>query len=54
MLTLYNATGQPILTQRLTAGWSVVQLESVPPGMYFWEVKDSEKVLGTGKLVKVE
>jgi PKD repeat protein len=54
MLTLYTATGQPILTQRLTAGWSVVQLESVAPGMYFWEVKDSEKVLGTGKLVKVE
>jgi hypothetical protein len=36
------------------AGWSVVQLESVVPGMYFWEVKDSNKVLGTGKLVKVE
>jgi PKD domain len=52
MLTLYTATGQPILTQRLMAGWSVVQLESMSPGIYFWEVKDSERVLGTGKLVR--
>ncbi len=54
MLTLYNATGQPVLGQRLTAGWSVVQLESLVPGMYFWEVRDEGRVLGTGKLVKVE
>jgi hypothetical protein len=54
MLTLYLATGQPVLTQRLMAGWSVVGLEGLVKGMYFWEVRDEDRVLGTGKMVKVE
>ncbi len=49
--TLYTMTGQPVLTQRLSAGWGVVQLGSVPPGIYFYEVKDNERSLGSGKLV---
>jgi DNA-binding beta-propeller fold protein YncE len=55
MLTLYSATGQPVHTQRLMAGWSVVGLEGLAKGMYFWEVRDEGvKVLGTGKLIVVE
>ncbi len=54
MLTLYSATGQPVLTQRLMAGWSVVGLEGLAKGMYFWEVRDGDRRLGAGKLVKVE
>ncbi|MBK8564855.1 MAG: PKD domain-containing protein [Saprospiraceae bacterium] len=54
MLRLYSATGQPVRSQRLLAGWSVVGLEGLAKGMYFWEVRDNDRVLGTGKLVKVE
>ncbi len=54
MLTLYSATGQPVRSQRLQAGWSVVGLEGLAKGMYFWEVRDEGRVLGAGKLVKVE
>ncbi len=60
MLTLYSATGQPVHTQRLMAGWSVVGLEGLAKGMYFWEVRDAclpgqgDRQLGAGKLVKVE
>jgi PKD repeat protein len=57
MLTLYTATGQPVLTERLAAGWSVVNLEGLPSGLYFYEVKDAclpgqkERLLGSGKLI---
>jgi PKD domain len=54
MLTLYTATGQPVLSQRLMAGWSLVGLEGIAPGLYFWEVRDGDRQLGTGKLVRVE
>jgi hypothetical protein len=54
MLTLYSATGQPVHTQRLMAGWSVVGLEGLAKGMYFWEVRDADRQLGAGKLVKVD
>ncbi|MBK8564853.1 MAG: PKD domain-containing protein [Saprospiraceae bacterium] len=54
VLRIYTAMGQPVHTQRLMAGWSVVGLEGLAKGMYFWEVRDNDRVLGTGKLVKVE
>ncbi|MCC6724808.1 MAG: PKD domain-containing protein [Saprospiraceae bacterium] len=54
MLTLRTTTGQVVHTQRLTPGWSVVGLEGIAPGLYFWEVKDDKRVLGTGKLIVVE
>ena len=54
MLTLYAATGQPVRTQRLQAGWSVVSLEGLAPGLYFYEVRDEQRLLGSGKLVRVE
>ncbi|MCC6724807.1 MAG: PKD domain-containing protein [Saprospiraceae bacterium] len=60
MLTLRTTTGQVVHTQRLMPGWSVVGLEGMAPGLYFWEVKDAclpgqdKRVLGTGKLIVVE
>lgn len=54
ILTLYAATGQPALTQRLAAGWSVVPLEGLAPGLYFYEVRDEGRLLGSGKLVVTE
>jgi hypothetical protein len=54
LFTLYTAIGQSVLQQRINFGWNLVQLEGVAPGMYFYEVRDAERVIGTGKLVKVE
>jgi PKD repeat protein len=53
-LTLYTPTAQPILTQHITAGWNVVPLEGITPGLYFYKVMDEGRLLGSGKLVKVE
>lgn len=54
MLSLFASTGQPSLSQRLIAGWNTVQLEALAPGLYFYEVRDKQRLLGSGKLVKVE
>ncbi|MCC6725082.1 MAG: hypothetical protein IT258_11265 [Saprospiraceae bacterium] len=55
MLTLRTTTGQVVRTQRLMPGWSVVGLEGIAPGLYFWEVKEAGvQVLGTGKLIVVQ
>jgi PKD domain len=60
LLNLYTATGQSVLQQRINFGWNLVQLESVSPGMYFWELKDAclpgqgMKLLGNGKLIVME
>jgi PKD repeat protein len=54
VLSLFNGTGQVVRTQHLPAGWSVVPLDALAPGFYFYEVKDEGRILGTGKLVKVE
>ncbi|MCB0520091.1 MAG: PKD domain-containing protein, partial [Saprospiraceae bacterium] len=53
-ITLFAATGQPVHSQRLAAGWGVVPLEGLAPGIYFWEVKDDGRLMGSGKLVRVE
>jgi hypothetical protein len=31
-----------------------VGLEAIAPGIYFYEVRDGERLLGSGKLVRVE
>ena len=54
MLYLHTATGQLVHTQRITFGWNLVTLEGIAPGLYFYEVKDEDKLLRAGKLVKVE
>ncbi|MBI5915216.1 MAG: PKD domain-containing protein [Bacteroidetes bacterium] len=51
-LTLYTATGQSVLRHCISAGWNTVPLEGIAPGLYFYEVKDEERVLKSGKLVK--
>ena len=51
VLYLHTATGQVVLTQRIGFGWNSVPLEGVAPGLYFYEVRDNGKLLGSGKLV---
>jgi hypothetical protein len=53
-LYLHTATGQLVHTQRIGFGWNLVPLEGIAPGLYFYEVRDMDKVLKTGKLVVVE
>ncbi len=59
-LTMYSSTAQPIHAQSIQAGWNMVRLASLPPGLYFYEVRDAclpgqeGKLLQSGKLVKVE
>lgn len=54
MFNLLTSTGQLVLSQHLSASWSVVPLDALAPGLYFYEVKDEGRILGSGKLVKVE
>lgn len=51
MLTLHAATGQPVLSQRLSAGQNVVPLSGLPAGLYFYGVRDGDRLVATGKLV---
>ncbi len=53
-LRLRTVAGQTVLAQRIGFGWSMVGLEGIAPGLYFYEVKDSGRLLGSGKLVRVE
>ena len=50
-VTFYDAVGQMRLSKPVWTGWNNVDLEGLPPGIYFYEVKDGEVKLGGGKLV---
>ncbi|MEZ4960895.1 MAG: PKD domain-containing protein [Saprospiraceae bacterium] len=51
---LYDATARPALRQRLLTGWNSLDLSQVPTGLYFYEIKEEGRLLGSGKLVRVE
>ncbi len=53
-ITLYDATGCPALRQPLLTGWNSLDLSHVPPGLYFYEIKEEGRLLKSGKLVRVE
>jgi hypothetical protein len=54
VLYLHTATGQLIHQQRIGFGWNNVPLEGMAPGLYFYEVKDAGRLLGSGKLVVIK
>jgi hypothetical protein len=55
IFTLHSTTGQLVFIQQLAEGQeSMVGLEGIAPGLYFYEVRDSGRLLGSGKLVRVE
>ncbi|MEZ4962785.1 MAG: hypothetical protein R2830_23370 [Saprospiraceae bacterium] len=45
---------QPVHPQRGAAGWGVVPLEGLAPGLCFYEIKEEGRLLKSGKLVRVE
>ncbi len=53
-ITLYSATGQRVMEHRLLTGWNSLPLEAVPPGMYFYEIREAGRKVKSGKLVRVE
>ena len=51
--SLCNAVGQRVLLHKMERGTTEVQvrLTGVPPGLYFWEMRDGEGRMGSGKLI---
>jgi Secretion system C-terminal sorting domain len=52
VLQLFDGLGRAVFERELPAINNVFEAGRLLPGMYFWEVKDNGKLLGTGKLVK--
>lgn len=50
-ITLYDSIGRPQLSQKVIGGWNSLRLDGLVPGIYFYEVRDGEVLLGSGKLV---
>ena len=53
-VVLYDAVGRPCRTQAVRAGLNALRLDGLPPGLYFYEVREGGALLKSGKLVKVE
>lgn len=53
-IAFYNAMGKRQLSQALLNGWNNVRLDGLSPGIYFYEVKDGEMLMDSGKLVVTE
>jgi hypothetical protein len=51
-VTLYDLAARPVLRRRVSAGWDVLHLDDLAPGLYFYEIMDEGKVLGKGKVVR--
>ena len=50
-IDIYNLLGEKILTQKLNAHQTIIDLESKSKGIYIYSIKNSSKLLGRGKLV---
>lgn len=53
-VALFNSVGQLLKTQPILSGWNNLKMDDQPPGIYFYGVRENNKVLKTGKLVKVQ
>ncbi|MEO1261890.1 MAG: PKD domain-containing protein [Bacteroidota bacterium] len=61
-VVLYDVAGQRLKSQSIQTGWNTLRLESIRPGIYFYEIWEGfspgpasgEVLLESGKLVKVE
>jgi hypothetical protein len=52
--TFYDAVGRPVLKEKLVSGWNSLSLDSLPTGVYFYEVWEGAVKLSGGKLVKLD
>ncbi|HHM21017.1 MAG TPA: T9SS type A sorting domain-containing protein [Bacteroidetes bacterium] len=53
-IILYNPVGEIQVVEALRPGLNLISLDGLPPGIYFYEVKDGGVKPGSGKLVVVE
>lgn len=51
---LYNQTGNLLREDRLNPGVTRIDAETLPSGVYFWEVESNEERIKTGKVVKAD
>ncbi|MBK9690045.1 MAG: T9SS type A sorting domain-containing protein [Saprospiraceae bacterium] len=49
---LYDIMGKQVFQQRAFNDWNSLDLTALPAGTYFYIVKDRDKVIGRGKVVK--
>lgn len=54
ILSLYDALGRAVHTQRVYYGWNDVEAGHLVPASYIYKVNDGTKILGQGKVVIVE
>ncbi len=51
-MVLYSALGERILSKTLPSGMQSIETGQLPAGMYYWQVLEEGRSVGTGKLVK--
>lgn len=50
---LYDIMGKRVFQQRVFNGWNSLDLTALPVGTYLYIVKDRDKVIGRGKVVRI-
>ena len=53
-VVLYDAVGKRCKVQSVQSGWNTLQLDGLRAGIYFYEIRERDFILESGKLVKVE
>ncbi len=53
-MQLYSSVGQRHKVQSLQTGWNTLRLDGLQAGLYFYEIREGDVLLKSGKLVKVE
>ncbi|MFN0174667.1 MAG: PKD domain-containing protein [Saprospiraceae bacterium] len=53
VFNLYNQMGRLVQTRRLTFGITEIETGTLPPGMYFWELRVQSELVKSGKCIKV-
>lgn len=51
---LYDQMGRLIREERISSTNTTIGTMTLPPGIYFWEVRESGRLLKTGKVIKVD
>lgn len=50
---LHDIKGKRVFQQRVFNGWTNLDIAFLPVGTYFYIVKDRDRVIGRGKVVRI-
>ena len=53
LFTMYDITGVPVMSKRLLMGNNNYYIESFPKGVYSYQITDEDKLLFTGRFIKI-